>query len=104
MHAQSLRLSGSNRCRKAVQRLLAPALVLGSTLQSRSWALAGHGCSGWPSSLRIPRRSIAGFIPVPPPQHPDHPVVDMKPFAEQNGGVDEDMSPPPRLYSHGPCG
>lgn len=42
-------------------------------------------------------------VPVAPPGHPDYPGDEVKPFANQNGGVDYDAVPPPRLYMYGPA-
>eukprot|EP00929_Paragymnodinium_shiwhaense_P076024 TRINITY_DN38994_c0_g1_i1.p1 TRINITY_DN38994_c0_g1~~TRINITY_DN38994_c0_g1_i1.p1 ORF type:complete len:476 (+),score=62.28 TRINITY_DN38994_c0_g1_i1:57-1484(+) len=74
---------------------------------------SGRGCGSTAASLHPARhrRSLAlhgyqsfGFQPIPPPDHPDHPGPHVQPFAEQNGGVDEEGLPPPRVYSHGLCG
>jgi len=50
------------------------------------------------------RPSLFGSsMPVPPPGHPDYPGAEVQPFANQNGGVDVDTAPPPRLYMYGPA-
>lgn len=51
----------------------------------------------------VRRNSAFNFAPVAPPGHPDYPGEEVKPFANQNGGVDVEALPPPRLFSYGPC-
>ncbi|CAK9034914.1 unnamed protein product [Durusdinium trenchii] len=86
-----------------------PSLGILVTLLTFFTLRCWYVCFTQQTPARVQRKALRAksfygdSIPMPPPGHPDHPQgVEVQPFANQNGGVDDTLGPP-KVYMYGPA-